>query len=103
MARRGGPAFSGRWGGRGEGAQGVRGGLREGGMLKGSSGEAPQGGAGAPPRMRLDPARARGRGKDEGAEGRGASLQYRASAFMPPPGKTAKDTAECRICLQTVA
>ena len=53
--------------------------------------------------MRLDPARARGRGKDEGAEGRGASLQYRASAFMPPPGKTAKDTAECRICLQTVA
>ena len=71
--------------------------------MKGSSGEAPQGGAGAPPRMRLDPARARGRGKDEGAEGRGASLQYRASAFMPPPGKTAKDTAECRICLQTVA
>ena len=67
-------------------------------MWEGSSGERIPGGAGAPPRMPLDPARVRGRGKGEGAERR--SLQFRASAFMPPPGKTAEDTAECRICLQ---
>ena len=28
-------------------------------------------------------------------------MQFRASAFVPPPGKTAEDQAQCRICLQT--
>ena len=52
---------------------------------------------GAAPRMPLDPEKRRAGGRGRGDK----PLQFRASAFVPPPGKTADDTAQCRICLQT--
>ena len=56
-----------------------------------------EGEAGAAPRMPLDPARRRAGGRGRGEH----ALQFRASAFVPPPGKGEGDAAECRICLQT--
>ena len=56
-----------------------------------------EGEAGAAPRMPLDPARRRAGGRGRGEH----ALQFRASAFVPPPGKGEADTAECRICLQS--
>ena len=55
----------------------------------------------APPRMLPDPALKR---RAAGAEGAGAlrkPMHFRASAFVPPKGMGAGDTARCRICLQS--
>ncbi len=56
-----------------------------------------EGEVGAAPRMPLDSARRRTGGRGSGER----ALQFRASAFVPPPGKGEEDTAECRICLQS--
>jgi len=53
----------------------------------------------APPRMVHDPALKRRAAGPEGALR--AHMHFRASAFVPPTGMGAGDTARCRICLQS--